>query len=344
MCIKNKVKQLFYIMFRVINKCNAAFWNMLNIIDKKIMCPLKNVLWTKHLIWDVRELFLQENECYFNRYDIIVRYLAIENFYNKNTCGFLLYKKMQAMRISESWVEKSVERFVNLIKSYHSNGYDISSEIELDRNLKLIDGSHRISLALFHKQYRIYCKIRPISINVSYGLGWFVENGFSMEEIEIIQNTYKEICQTISVPFTVTLWPPVQKYFDDILDRLRLFGDVIMYKDYIYDDSSFGSMVRGVYSVSDMAKWKVEKKIAYMSPVSVKKVRVVILELDHPKFCLKSTNNSALSISCERIKKIIRACYKDRIEGYIYDIIIHIGDNYYQNKHIRNIFETSKEG
>lgn len=339
MYFRRRLNLFFNIPFRIISKCKNLFRKLITVFNVHLIYPFNCLLWTQHIVWDARELFFQENKSGFNRYDIIVRYLAIENYYGQNSYGFSLYKRMQAARINENWVESSFNRFIKLIKSYDNNGYDMSSEIELDKKLKLIDGSHRVSLALFHKQYRIPCKVRPVFGNVYYGLEWFIEKGFSLKEIEILHSTYKKISQTASEPFIVTLWPPVQEYFEDIMDRLRLLGNVTMYKDYVYDDFTFGAIVRGVYSVDDIAKWKIEKKIAYMSSTPIKKIRVVMLELPHPKFRLKSTNNNTLSASCERIKRIIRNCYKDRIENYMHDIIIHIGDNYYQNMHIRKIFE-----
>ncbi|WP_201339383.1 hypothetical protein [Isorropodon fossajaponicum symbiont] len=40
----------------------------------------------------------QFKEGKFNRFDVIVRYLAIENHFNQNDCGFSLYRKMQIER------------------------------------------------------------------------------------------------------------------------------------------------------------------------------------------------------------------------------------------------------
>jgi hypothetical protein len=56
----------------------------------------------KHIKCDVRELFFQQQRGNkFNRYDIVVRYLAIENYYKINDFGFNLYNKMQINRVGE---------------------------------------------------------------------------------------------------------------------------------------------------------------------------------------------------------------------------------------------------
>jgi hypothetical protein len=56
---------------------------------------------------------------------------------------------------------------------------------------------------------------------------------------------------------------------------------------------------------------------------------------------LKSGNNHSLSIRGEQIKRIIRNAYKNKIDNYHHDIIIHIGDNYYQNYFIKKLFSLN---
>lgn len=72
----------------------------------------------KHIEIDVREVFLQQyKNGSFNRLDIVVRYLAIEDYHGINNYGFNLYRKMQSQRISKDYVEKAVETFRELIAS-----------------------------------------------------------------------------------------------------------------------------------------------------------------------------------------------------------------------------------
>lgn len=308
---------------------------------KRCYRKVTNRFFSMDIECDVRELFFQQNGACFNRYDIIVRYLAVEDYYGFNTYGFDLYKKMQAARVSKEWVDASISHFERLIRSYDKKGYDKTSQIELDKNLNLIDGSHRIAMALYHKSYTISCKLRPNAYDIFYGIEWFIENGFTVEEIRIIQNKYRQIHDAVMVPFVCTLWPPVQEYFDEITAKLSLMGTVVTYYDFEYDDFTFKAIARGIYAVDDIEKWKIDMKIDKMSPTPIKKVRYVLLNLENPRFRLKSSNNHTLSITCERIKKAIRSAYKNKIDNYFYDIIMHIGDNYYQNTYIQKLFNVS---
>jgi hypothetical protein len=289
------------------------------------------MLYTREIQVNVYELFFQENKPEFNRYDEIVRYLAIENYYNKNNFGFELYRKMQNARIGQGSDNEYVENFKVLIKSFDKKGYNDNSKIELDKYLSLVDGSHRMALAFYHKINIISCYIRPVYIPIEYTIEWFIENDFSIDEINIIKNKYREIYDSVISPFICILWPPVQKYFDEITNKIALLEKIIDYRDYHYDDSEFERIIKRVYASDDIEAWKVELKL--------KKIRVISLHIETPQFRLKSNNNT-LSIRGEQIKRIIRNAYKSKVENYYFDIIIHIGDNYYQNNYIRKLFYT----
>lgn len=302
--------------------------------------PLPPVI---HHTYDARELFFQEHSpSGFNRYDMIVRLLAIENYYGKNDYGFEMYRKMQEARHAIGW-EGAVDRFRALIKSYEENGYDDASEILLDKNLHLWDGSHRLALAFYYKKFQISCAVDPVTHIVYYGIDWFIEHDFTIDEISRIQAKYEQLKREIQVPFICTLWAPVADYFDEITAKLKLICPVVSVKDYSYDEYSYAQVVRKVYAVDDIEPWKIEKKLEYMRKnVSTERwpVRVVQLQLDTPDFRRKSVNDNLLSRTCEDIKRIIRNCYKGKMPQYFHDIICHIGDNYYQNDFIHKLFNV----
>ena len=138
--------------------------------------------------YDARELFFQENDATgFNRYDMIVRLLAIENYYGLNNYGWELYRKQQNTRKGEDW-QNAESRFRALIESYEANGYDDLSEIKIGSDLRLWDGSHRLALAFYHHHYKISCQVMPTTRNVKYGMDWYLENDFTLDEINKIQD------------------------------------------------------------------------------------------------------------------------------------------------------------
>lgn len=316
-------------MMKIISKINCT--------AKKVLKRVKNATQTKHVSLEVAELFFQHNgKSDFQRYDMIVRLLAVENYYGKNEIGFNLYYRMQSARMGKQWADKAVGIFKDLIKSYEQNGYDDKSEIELDCNLHLIDGSHRMAMAMYHQVPKISAKVRPFATNIFYGIEWFRVNGFSDEECAMLSSKYKELKAQYSTPFVCSLWAPVHEYFDEITDKLRMFGEVKEVRDYDFSDFDYAFYTRGIYHVDDIEKWKIEKKIEFMrlSSPDCRKIRMVTLLLDEPNFRLKAKTDTTLSQQCELIKKLIRDAYKDKVNHYFHDIVMHIGDNFYQNRHI----------
>ncbi len=335
--IKRIIKKLYSKLYNIVNKIIQKFKRII----VKFFNKAYSILFTKHIKCEVRELFFQHNsERDFLRYDMIVRLLAVEDYFNKNNFGFDFYKRMQANRVSKEWVDESVERFKNLIDSYQKDGYDETSEIELDNNLNLIDGSHRMALALYNEEGFISCKVRPFKLEVNYGIEWFIVNGFTQEEIMILREKYKELHSKLIVPFTCTIWPPAQAYFEEISENLSLYGRVTEVEDFELTPHNFKALTKGIYHVDDIENWKIEKKLQMMGCTESMKVRMVQLQLEEPSFRLKQTNNKTLSKQCEVIKQVIRGAYKGKVDNYFHDTILHIGDNFYQNEHIYKLFTT----
>lgn len=286
---------------------------------------------------EVGELFFQHNgESDFMRYDMIVRLLAVENYFGENDFGFDLYRRMQGARINKNWVEPAVKRFRMLIQSYEKNGYDEKSSIILDQDLHLVDGSHRMAMAMYYGIQNITVSVRPKKYNIFYGIEWFHVNGFSDKECEILTDKYHELKARYATPFVCSLWSPVHQYYDEITEKLRMFGEVSEVRDYDLSDLDYSFYTRGIYHVDDIEKWKIEKKIDYMrkSAPGVRKIRMVTLFLNQPNFRLKAKTQSTLSQQCELIKRLIRDAYKEKVDHYYHDIVMHIGDNFRQNRHI----------
>ncbi len=300
----------------------------------------------QHLKLDVGELFFQHNsEKGFLRYDMIVRLLAIENYYEKNVFGFDLYYRMQKCRMGKEWADKATDIFKDLIKSYEQNGYDEKSEITVDENLHLIDGSHRMALALYYQLPYISVKVKQYSQEVfCYDIRWFKVNGFSDDDINKLESKYNEIRKRYNNSFICTIWHPAKDYFNEIAKHLLLFGVVNEIRDYNLTKEEYQYYTRGIYAVDDIQKWKIEKKIGYMvfEECNSYSLRMVSLKIEDPDFRLKTSNHKTLSKKGELIKQLIRRAYKDRIEHYYHDVIIHIGDNFYQNKSIYQLMTMPK--
>lgn len=335
--IKTVLEKIRRICKRVVYKCDT--------IGEKIIRHINNIFFTKHIIISVKEVFCQNiGKGGFRRYDMIVRLLAVENYYGLNSCGMELYYRMQSRRNETINAQSAVDRFRKLIESYDKDGYDPHSEIELGKDLCLIDGSHRMAMAMYHRCPTISAKVRNYSLDVYYSLEWFAANDFTKEECEMMKSKYEEIAADYNQPFVCSLWHPAFPYFDEIERKLSLFGEVLESKTYSLNEYEYIYYTRGIYAVDDIEKWKIEKKVQHMVSSDTKEyhLRLILLLLSDPQFRLKQSTNGTLSAKCEKIKKIIRAVYKRRVENYYHDIVMHIGDNFFQNQFIYKLMNVPK--
>lgn len=291
------------------------------------------------------ELFFSQNNdnLSFNRYDTIVRLLAIENYYGLNDYGWSLYEKMQNKRVQNGYAIEAKERFIKLIKSWEQKGYDANSCIEVNKDIKLLDGSHRLALALYFKQENVSLRIDNDAPTPQYGIDWFFEEDFNLTEIKQITERYENIKKEFQNGIYVSciLWSPVQKYFDEITQKINFLFPVKSIKDMEFSDDTYARMVRAIYSIDDIEDWKIEKKLEHMKGDVHKKIRFLKIFIENPNFRFKQLNNHTILRQGELLKKIIRNCYKDKVENYFYDIIIHTADNTTQTSYIARILEIT---
>lgn len=281
----------------------------------------------------------------FDRLDVIVRYLAIEEYFDKNDYGFNLYNKMQSERVKNksphykiSLSESYESKFRNLIKSISINGYGSKSTIFITSNGFLADGSHRLALALYFDVPTIslipaYLTKRPNP----YSVKWFEQNGFLKDEISLIEEKKKDIFWKKGIFFPIILWPSVSNYFNKIEEDISY--EKISSKDYEYDDKEFEKLVREIYHIDDIEEWKIDIKLTKMKPYK-KILRVIWVDFTDPKYRKKYINNAEISKVGEQLKIQLRKKYKGKVKNYTYDIICHSGDNFKHNLEIMKILEN----
>lgn len=334
---KKLLEGLLYIMADNINyiyKKNITWLELLK--EASMLKPIQG-------LYDVRELFLQENseDGSYERWDTVVRYLAIENYHGQNDYGFKLYCKMQAARQGENYPEYAEKTFRKLIASFEENGYDKDSDITCDVNMRLLDGSHRMALCLYYNVPQVRATILNQSADIEYSEAWFIGNGFTEEERELIRRKADELVTKCRQSFTCILWPSAMAHFDAITEEINRLYPVISWKEYTYTEETFARLVWGVYHIDDIEDWKVEKKLSYMTEAYPKTVRVVKIAIDAPNFRLKASTKQTLSQAGEKLKATIRGKFMNLIENYFYDIIIHTGDNFKQNLYMERLFEQA---
>lgn len=152
----------------------------------------------------------------FNRLDIFVRYMCLEEYEEtKNTKGYWwqFYKKMQRVRIRKiahlnrakfvpGFPKKRIKEFVSIIESFREKGYDWNEKsIRCDKNLELANGSHRIALCLWFGIEEIPIKWPSDSTTPRRGYSgkWFIKSGFRRRDVIKLNEKRKEVFKKIGL-------------------------------------------------------------------------------------------------------------------------------------------------
>ena len=260
----------------------------------------------------------------FNRYDLIVRYMAIESVFSENNVGYELYDRMQVKRGNTPHSDP-MRIFKNLIYNIKSKGFDSHSPIIVDEHLNLVDGAHRLACALFFNINNVPIRIQKGSFDAFYGIEWFEDNGSSENEIKLLNQKKKEIFLNHFMYFEILLWPPAQDYFDLIEKDIAKECEII--SSDTYSDIPLESYVRRLYKIDEIKEWKINLKMKEINKYPLI-FRRILVGFNDPNFRHKQSNNHLISIKGEELKAKIRNKYRSKINDYFSDIIIHSGDNF----------------
>ena len=132
------------------------------------------------------------NNNIFDRVDMLVRKYSIEQYLKNNNYDFSLYKKMQKKRTNKD-SENYVINFKKLINSLLNNGFNINYPIKYSKNYLLRDGSHRLSYLYLNNKIFIPIKNMPWDNHKTYSVNWFINNKFSNNELNIINNEIEKL-------------------------------------------------------------------------------------------------------------------------------------------------------
>ena len=140
----------------------------------------------KEQVIEIRKLIPKDEE----RYALAVRWAAIENYYGRCPNGFLWYKRAIAYIHNASVAEARARGFMQLIQSWETFGYDEKHEIAINESYEILDGEHRVALALYHGEKMIKCRVyRGENINSEKSFmkrKMLIESGFNEGEIKLL--------------------------------------------------------------------------------------------------------------------------------------------------------------
>lgn len=127
-------------------------------------------------------------------YRIAIRHMAIEQYLGKNSIGFGMYVRAQALHSCNQTARERLTEFCKLIDKWQTYGYDEHRPVFINSDYEIIDGTHRVALAVYYHMKQVTCDIFPNHISVSKLHGKeamltkeeLLKGGFRPDEIELL--------------------------------------------------------------------------------------------------------------------------------------------------------------
>ncbi|WP_400076774.1 ParB N-terminal domain-containing protein [Winogradskyella sp. R77965] len=276
----------------------------------------------------------EDNE--FSRKDVIIRYLALKDkFINNDSKGLPLYQKLMSERFKEKpFHNKEEDSLDGVYLNMKTNGFNKDFPIPVNSSFKLLDGSHRLAAAIINGIEELPICIVPTRNKVLFKKELLKQYNFNRDELALIKKTEEELFLNLGVYFPIIIWPTAYHLKNEI--ELDLGFETKCKFELDLDAKEFTAFVREIYKIDDIADWKVDKKLEAMTSQQ-NKISVIFIDFLLPNYRKKGINQALISKTGEKLKQDIRTKYKQKIENYIYDIIIHTGDNYLHSKKIVEI-------
>ena len=135
----------------------------------------------------------------FCKYDIIIRYMFIREYYRKNKPELFRHKLYSILAKARDTKDRS-KKFLRLIQSFEENGFDESYPIEMSGNFYICGATHRVALCLYFGIEEV-----PYKINDSckrkrrrFTKSWLKKNGFK-KHIESIEKTKNKLFKKLGI-------------------------------------------------------------------------------------------------------------------------------------------------
>ena len=145
----------------------------------------------------------------------------------------------------------------------------------------------------------------------------------------------------------MNLWPPAEEFFEEITNDLSKTYEIIDIKDFeIKDKQKFESVIRNIYVIDGAREESILLKInRFANQIRENGYIQRRIAFDKPKpiFRPRGSDGKPICIQTEDLKKKYRTGYKHKIVNYVYDVIIHIGDNFKQTCELEQLFSKLKE-
>ena len=219
------------------------------------------------------------------RLDLIVRYLLAKDMIQgiENKANLSLYARMILARNGASeggdyfsdYTREGTSEYIKALKTMcvdmKENGFDKSKFIPVGQNGVLLNGSHRTAAALALKEDIWIKYYQDQNGNVNFGIQWFEENGFNIEDKIRILRGYADLYEHCGI---MLLFGPCMEQWDylqaQIAKQMTVVGTVEL--DFSDNYIAFENLFREIYLDPLWRNVYIDRKVELlkMSPLKMK--------------------------------------------------------------------------
>jgi hypothetical protein len=140
------------------------------------------------------------------------------------------------------------------------------------------------------------------------------------------------------IDLTVLIWPPAVRYVEDIRGILEAQVEVLSHETVEIRPGQMSQLVEELYVVDFAGPEKVARKMERLARpphrLAVLQVRLVC-----PRMAVQDALNRVRCETIGDLKDDIRRRYRDRVDDYVYDVIIHSTEADYQTEPVRRVLQ-----
>tara|TARA_R110002051_G_scaffold145255_1_gene218265 strand:+ start:32 stop:550 length:519 start_codon:yes stop_codon:yes gene_type:complete len=146
----------------------------------------------------------------FNRMDLVVRYMYIKEYVEKNNefdaTNIYLQMLHKWRHLGNEHIKRTGERYISdfnvLIESFKLNGFNEEFPILVNESNSLWNGSHRLAISFCLGIENVFIKKMASLWEPTWGFDWFEKNNFSSSHLDQINSCFKKYFKVYEKSFS----------------------------------------------------------------------------------------------------------------------------------------------
>lgn len=140
------------------------------------------------------------------------------------------------------------------------------------------------------------------------------------------------------IDLLVILWPPAQEFFDAIQADIAGKYRVLESRDLTARADTYDEFIKRLYAIDFADPRKIALKLDALNRPPLN-LRVLCVRIPRPDMEPQDALNRVRCRQVGDMKDALRLNYRDRIPGYVYDLIIHSTEADHQNRAVRTLLD-----